>query len=177
MERSATPATIIRTLAETAARAQAVAKRHPASQLMASPGPGGWSANEVLWHIRAVADVHTEHLDRILNEDTPRWRHGSPRARMKKSRYDELPFAESLAAFKRQRAELVARLKCIAPEAWQRAALVWVPHYASDWRLTLHMLAWGMADHEEGHCAQLEQVAAGEFQPGKRKTPVRRKPR
>ena len=141
MERTAEPAVLVRALAETARRVEAAGRGLAAAQLKASPASGGWSPNEILWHIRATADVYGEHIDRILNEDEPRWRHVSPRARMKKSRYDEMPFEESFAAFKRQRAELVALLGSESP-------------------LTLRERVWGMANHEEIHCAQMEGVAA-----------------
>jgi hypothetical protein len=161
MDRTAEPATLVRSLADTTARVEAVARHLSAAQLRVSPAPGGWSANEILWHIRAVADVYGEHITRILNEDTPSWRHVSPRARMKKARYDQLPFAESFAAFAQQRTELVALLESIAPEAWQRIALIRVPFGRErEWRLTLHERVWGMANHEEIHCAQMENVAA-----------------
>ena len=47
-----------------------------------------------------------QHIDRIVHEDGPRWRHISPRARMKKARYDLLPFEASFADFARQRGGL-----------------------------------------------------------------------
>jgi hypothetical protein len=159
MDRSAAPEAIVRGLADTLARVEAVGRGLSAEQLMASAEPGGWSPNEILWHIRATGDVHGEHIARILDEDVPRWRHVSPRARMKKARYYELPFAESLRGFAEQRAGLVARLEG-ALEAWERVALVFVPHRKSEWRLTLRTLVWGMVDHEEGHCRQMEGVAA-----------------
>ena len=166
MDRNADPETIVRGLTETLARVEAVGRALAPEQLVEAAEPGGWSPNQILWHIRATADVHGEHLARILDEDEPRWRHVSPRARMKKTRYYELPFAESCAAFAQQRAELVARLEGVALEAWQRAALVFVPYYKSEWRLTLHRLVWGMADHEEGHCRQMEGVAEALSQAG-----------
>jgi hypothetical protein len=157
---NAKPSVLVRYLAETAARVDAVGRRLSAAQLAASPEPMGWSPNEILWHIRATADVYGEHIDRILNEDEPRWRHVSPRARMKKSRYDQVPFAESFAAFAQQRAALVALLGDVAAEAWQRIAVVRVPHNEREWRLSLHERVLGMANHEEVHCAQMEDVAA-----------------
>jgi hypothetical protein len=170
MDRGAEPATLVRGLAETAARVEEVGRRLSAEQLMTSAEPGGWSPNEILWHIRATADVHGEHIRRILDEDQPRWRHVSPRARMKKARYDQLPFAESFAAFAQQRAELVALLEDVEPGAWERVALVFVPYYKSEWRLTLHKLVWGMVDHEHGHCAQMKAAAAGRsLSPGGRR--------
>lgn len=168
MDATVKPATILRALANTTERVEAVGKRLSAAKLKASPEPGAWSPNEILWHIRATADVHGEHLARILDEDEPRWRHVSPRARMKKVHYDQLPFAESFAAFAQQRADLIALLKKLPPKAWERLALVYVPYYKSEWRLTLHMLVRGMADHEQGHCTQMEKVAAALSKSAKR---------
>ena len=163
MERAAEPATLVRALADTTARVEAAARHLSAAQLRVSPVPGGWSANEILWHLRATADVYGEHITRILSEDQPRWRHVSPRARMKQARYDQVPFAESFAAFARQRTDLLALLGSIALEAWQRVALVRAGE--REWRLTLQERVWGMASHEEIHCAQMEEVAAALSQP------------
>jgi hypothetical protein len=165
MDRSAGSDALVRGLAETSAQFEAVGRRLSAEQLTAAPKPGAWSPNEILWHIRATADVSGEHIRRILDEDQPRWRHVSPRARMKKSRYDQLPFAESFAALAEQRDELVALLASVPPEAWQRAALVFVPYYGRDLRVTLHERVWALVDHEEGHCAQMKTVAATLSQP------------
>ena len=77
---------------------------------------------------------------------------------MKKVRYDQLPFAESFAAFAQQRTDLLALLGNVAPAAWQRVALVRVGE--RERRLTLQERVWLMASHEEIHCAQIEEVAA-----------------
>lgn len=163
MDRTTDPATLVRSLAATTVRVEAVAGRLSAAQLRLSPAPGGWSPNEILWHLRAVAEVYGEHIARIMNEDQPRWRHVSPRARMRKARYDQQPFAESFATFARQRTDLLTLLGSIAPEAWQRVALVRVGE--REWRLTLQERVWGMANHEEVHCAQMEEVATALSQP------------
>jgi hypothetical protein len=154
MDRTAAPEALVRALAETTTRTEAVTRRLSAVDLATGPGPGAWSPNEVLWHIRASADVYGEHVARILDEDTPVWRRVSPRARMKKSRYDQLPFAESFAAFAKQREALVALLGGVVPDAWQRFAIIHAGQRAS--RLTLRERIRGMADHEDIHCAQTE---------------------
>ncbi len=164
MDRTAEPGASVRSLAETTARVEAVARHLSAAQLTASPE--GWSPNEILWHLRAVADVYGEQISRIVNEDSPRWRHVSPRARMKKARYDRLPFDESLAAFTRQRTDLLALLGSIPPEAWQRVALVRVGE--RERRMTLQERVWGMANHEGIHRAQMEKVAVALSQPATR---------
>jgi hypothetical protein len=152
------PARLVNSLAETVSRIAAVASRLSAGQLATAPGPGAWSPNEILWHVRATADVYGEHILCILNEETPRWRHVSPRARMKKSRYDQIPFAVSFAAFREQRATLLSLLQGAPPEAWERSALIRVRE--REWRLTLRERVRGMADDEGAHCCQVEEAAA-----------------
>jgi hypothetical protein len=158
MDRPTDPTLLLHRLGQTAERMERATQDLPAARLVEPPAPGEWSLNEILWHIRAQSDVYGEHISRILNEDSPAWRHVSPRARMKKSRYDLLPFAESFASFTRQRTSLVALLGSIAPEAWERFALVRVEKRES--RLTLLERVWGMANHEDVHCHQFELVAA-----------------
>ncbi|MGE5595992.1 MAG: DinB family protein [Hyphomicrobiales bacterium] len=158
MDRNAEPAALIESLAETVRWFEGAARQLPAESLTTAPSPGEWSLNQLLWHIRAQSDVYGEHIARILGEESPSWRHVSPRARMKKARYDRLPFAESFAAFERQRAELLARFSALPPEAWQRVALVRLPGRES--RLTLHERVWGMARHKEIHCRQADAAVA-----------------
>ena len=167
MSRNADPTIYIQALAENLSRIELVARQLSADQLRKAPEPGAWSANEILWHIRATADVYGKHINRILTEDTPAWSHVSPRAQMKKSRYDQLPFADSLAAFQQQRTNLLAQLGNLAPAAWQRTALVRVPYRTDgrDWRLTLHERVWGFADHETGHVREME-LAVNALTPG-----------
>ena len=161
MHRTAEPQALVRALAETTRRIDAAARGLPVAQLAVSAAADRWSPNEILWHLRAVADVYGDHITRIVNEDAPRWRHVSPRARMKTARYDQLPFAESFAAFARQRADLVSLLSSLPPEGWQRVALVKVEHKGGqESPLTLLERVRGMVNHEEIHCAQMEEAAA-----------------
>lgn len=143
-------------LARTPARIESAVARLPTGPLSARSAEGEWSANEVLWHVRACADVYGEQVARIIEEDQPRWRHVSPRARMKRIRYDELPFADSFAAFQQQRIELVERLERLPTEAWQRFAFVRTEKGES--MLTLQQRVSGMAVHEAIHCDQFEAL-------------------
>lgn len=157
MDRTAAPEALLRALAETTARIDAVSRRLSEAQLTESPEPEGWSLNQILWHIRSSADVYGEHITRILGEDIPRWRHVSPRARMKKTRYDQVPFSLSFAEFRAQRASLLALLGNLGPDAWQRFALVRVDK--RDRQLTLQERIWAFASHERIHCDQIEALS------------------
>jgi len=156
VNQTADPALLLAALARTPVRIEAAATRLRAEQLPARPAEGAWSANEVLWHLRACADVYGEQVARIVEEDQPRWRHVSPRARMKRTRYDELPFADSFAAFQQQRIELVERLEQLPPQAWQRFAFVRTEKGEAP--VSLLQRLSGMAQHEAVHCDQFEAL-------------------
>jgi hypothetical protein len=164
MDRLADPAKLLDALSRTLDRFQAASVKRSPAQLLAAGSSGEWSPNEILWHIRASADVYGEHIERILAEEAPSWRHVSPRARMKKARYDQVPFADSLAAFTQQRAGLVAMLEGLPANAWQRFAIVRADK--RERRLTLQERVAGMVHHEEIHCREFEHAV------GKLRTPA-----
>jgi len=84
--------------------------------------PEDWSANEVLAHLRACADVWGTCIMRIIAEDRPTWRAVSPRTWIKQTDYPELAFRPSLGAFTTQRANLLAVLSPLPITAWSRTA-------------------------------------------------------
>src|SRR5260370_23854859 len=51
--------------------------------------PEEWSASVVLAHLRACADVWGNCIMRIIAEDRPTWRAGSPRTRINQTEYPE----------------------------------------------------------------------------------------
>ncbi len=94
------------------------------AQLHATPSPGAWSANEVLAHLRACADVWGDCIVTIINQDTPTLRAVNPRTWIKGTTYLEQAFQPSLHAFTRQRTALLTVLEPLAPASWSRAATV-----------------------------------------------------
>ena len=148
---------VLTVLSETPQRIAALAEGTSAVQLRTPPKPDEWSANEVLAHLRACADVWGGYIHRILTEDHPKFRALSPRTYIRKTNYTEVEFQPSLDAFTAQRAELLAVLEALSPASWQRAATVTnssgkvlennVIHYANS-----------MASHEWDHIEQIEDT-------------------
>src|SRR5215213_8191147 len=66
------------------------------AQLHAAPGPGEWSANEVLAHLRSCADVWGNCIVTILQQDRPKIRAVNPRTWIKGTDYPEQEFQSSL---------------------------------------------------------------------------------
>ena len=127
-------------------------------QLRASPDDG-WSANEVLAHLRACGDVWGGHILATLAEDRPTRQGISPRTWMKRTDYPDLEFQPSFEAFSSQRAALLATLETLSPEGWKRTALI--RSYGKMFNEhTALFFADGLARHERTHIKQIESIAA-----------------
>lgn len=126
------------------------------AQLQAAPTHNEWSANSVLAHLRACADVWGTCIMAMLAEDTPTVRAVNPRTWIKKTNYLDLAFQPSLRAFAMQRAELLAVLEPLPPEGWSRAATVTGAGKALE--LTVLSYAQRLARHELPHVRQIERI-------------------
>ena len=115
-----------------------------------------WSANEILVHLRCCADVWGESIVRILKQDNPTFRYVSPRAWMRKTDYLELEFHASFLAFRTQREDLLKILRTLRGEDWSRRANVKAASKVRE--ETVLSYAQRLADHECGHCEQIERV-------------------
>jgi hypothetical protein len=120
------------------------------------PNPDEWSANEVLAHLRACADVWGNCIVAIIAEDMPTLRAVNPLTWIKKTNYLELEFRPSLRAFAMQRADLLAILSPLPIDAWERSATVTGAGKVLD-RTVLFYARW-LAGHERPHVKQIERI-------------------
>ena len=120
------------------------------------PAPDERSANDVLAHLRACADVWGRSMLTMLAQDRPTIRAISPRTWIRKTDYPEQEFGPSLHAFATQRAELLAVLELLAPEAWSRAATM--TGAGKPLEQTVLSYAQGLALHERPHVKQIERI-------------------
>ena len=126
------------------------------AQLYARPSPDQWSANDVLAHLRACADVWGNCILAMIAEDRPTLRAVNPRTWIKQTDYLELGFRPSLRSFVTQRAELLAVLEPLPPEGWSRAATVTGAGRVLE-RTVLSYAQW-LARHERPHVKQIERI-------------------
>ena len=148
---------VLTLLDETPKRIAAATKRLSEDQLHRAPERGEWSANDVLAHVRACADVRGESIRTILAEDHPTIRAVNPRTWIKQTDYLDLEFRPSFRAFSRQRAELLALLKPLPRKHWSRAATVTGAGAVLE-RTVLFYAEW-VAVHERPHVKQVESIA------------------
>ncbi|HVH64391.1 MAG TPA: DinB family protein [Candidatus Acidoferrum sp.] len=128
-------------------------------QLQTAPGFGGWSANEVLAHLRACADVWGGCIMKILAENRPTLKAVNPRTWINQTDYLDQSFQPSLQAFRRQRARLIAVLQPLGPEAWKRTAAVTGAGKPLT-RTVLFYADW-LVRHERPHIRQIERIVSG----------------
>ena len=147
-------ATPPRLAASTAQAAPASLQRVPASQV--------WSPVEHVAHLRGCADVWGETMRAMLAEAEPVLVRVDPRQQAKSAGYARLPFADSLAAFKQQRADLLRMLKPLSFEDWNRGAMI------GKNRHTVFSQARRLALHEQEHCEQVESYLRTTIAPGRR---------
>ena len=156
--RSLTPEQALALLAAAPPRLATLTADLTPAQLRASPNSAGeWSANDVLAHLRACADVWGDCITAIIAEDMPTLRAINPRTWITRTNYPDLEFRPSLDAFARQRAELLAVLEPLPPEDWWRAATVTGAGNVLE-RTALFYAQW-LASHERTHFKQIERLA------------------
>lgn len=126
------------------------------AQLRLEPSPGEWSANDVLTHLRACADMWGGAAATIIAEDHPTIRAINPRTWIKRTDYPRLEFRPSLEAFTAQRAELLAALESLPADGWSRAATVTGAGKVLERTVLTYLTR--LARHERPHVKQIEHI-------------------
>ena len=154
--RSLTTEQVLTLLAATPSRLAVLSAGLTPAQLQTAPNSDEWSANDVLAHLRACADVWGDCIAAMLAEDTPTLRAVNPTTWIKKTDYLDLEFQPSLHSFATQRADLLAILEPLLPEGWSRTATVTGAGAA----LTRTVLDYAerLARHERAHLRQIERL-------------------
>lgn len=148
---------VLALLAENVAGIAAATAGLDPARLRAGSSAGGWSVTDILSHLRACADVWGGCVATILAEDRPTIRALGPRSYIHQTDYPDLEFEPSFRAFSAQRADLLALLGPLPPEAWGRTAVV--TGAGAVLERTLNWYALGLAAHERSHVRQIVRIA------------------
>ena len=154
--KSLTTEQVLSLLAETPPRLEALTAGLAPAQLRSNPSDDAWSANDVLAHLRACADVWGGCIATIISEERPTLRAVNPRSWITQTDYRELEFRPSLRTFAAQRSELLAVLEALPPNSWSRAATVTGAGKTLE-RSVLFYARW-MAEHERPHVKQMARL-------------------
>jgi len=156
--RSLTTEQVLTLLAETPQRIAVLTASLAPDQLRSKTNNDEWSANDVLAHLRACADVWGGCILAIVAEERPTLRAINPRIWIKQTDYLDLEFRSSLRAFSIQRADLLAVLEPLPPEGWVRAATVTGAGKVLE--RTVQFYARWLAGHERPHVKQVERIVS-----------------
>jgi hypothetical protein len=121
------------------------------AQLSAAPAPGEWSVNDVVAHLRASGKTWGEKINALLGAD--RSELGGGIEQRDHPGPDPVDVFRSYAA---QRADLLAALEQLPPEAWSRVGIVTAGGRRYE-RTILYYADW-MARHERPHIRQIERI-------------------
>ena len=146
---------LLTVLAENPKRIAALTGGLAPAQLRRRP-PDGWSANDVLAHLRSCADVWGDYIAAMLAEDGPTLRGVDPRTWIKRTNYPELEFRSSLRSFAKQRADLLAVLEPLPLKAWSRGATI--TGGGSARQRTVYDYANSLVRHERAHIKQIARI-------------------
>jgi len=147
---------ILTLLEETPRRLTSLTDGLESSQLQIKLDEEAWSANDILAHLRACADIWGKSIIMMLSQDHPTLRYVSPRTWIRKTDYPAQEFHISLQAFTKQRNDLVQSLKTLASEDWSRGATFTGTVRGRD--QTVFSCAQRIADHETQHLDQIESI-------------------
>jgi DinB superfamily len=154
-----TIAEILTRLAATPERIEAMTAGLTPAQLRTAPNDNEWSANDVLAHLRACADMRgSRYIMAMITEDHPTLRALDPRTWIKQTDYLELEFGSSFRTFATQRAELMAALEPLSAEGWLRSATL--TGAGKPLEITILNVASGMTLHERPHIKQIERIVS-----------------
>ena len=154
--KSLTTEQVLTLLEETPQRIAALTAGLAPAQLHTPPNHDEWSANDVLAHLRACADVWGNCIVAIIAEDRPTLRAVNPLTWIKKTDYLELEFRPSLRSFTTQRADLLAVLEPLPREGWSRTATV--TGAGKPLQRTVLFYGHWLARHERQHVKQVEHT-------------------
>lgn len=118
------------------------------------PSPGKWSAHEHAVHLAQVHSLFNERLTRMLAEDHPVIKPYNPGNDDPDDALLDVDLDESLAAFRRDRAQLVKKLRALSTAEWSRDAIH--PEYSS---YTVAIMFRHMALHDFLHAYRIEEIA------------------
>ena len=148
----------------------------PEAMLSRRPDPTNWSANDVICHLRDIEELCILRFHMMLAMDDPKvfvvgapprdpeaWGIGGevpfpldPDRWVEERQYARNDAKAALAAFRRRRAEVLAFLRGLSREQWQRGSL-----HPTHGRVTFAEWTAGMAGHDENHLAQLGRALEG----------------
>ena len=135
----------------------------PPTDLKRRPAPGRWSAHEHACHLSLMEGLWAARVERILSEDNPEIASYEPDQNEPQDRLLNMDLAEAVDEYDRARHRLVARLRRLTSDQWQRLAV-----NTAHARYSLFLMCRHAALHDALHTYRIEESALGTHWPHER---------
>ncbi len=129
----------------------------PEAALVRRPDQKNWAPKEVLCHLRDTEESFLGRFQMIMAMDEPKALPVDPDRWAEDRQYLRNDAAEALRAFRRRRDEVLAFLRGLVPDQWQRGAV-----HPVRGRMTVNDFVTLMAWHDDNHLEQLRRGLRGE---------------
>lgn len=154
-ESAAMVAAVIEALSDDAERLEELAEQ-PEERWQEPPPDGGWSAAQVLAHLRASDDILAQRLLQIAVRDEPFLPSLDERRWKEVAGYGELPAEQLIDGFAMRREELLFALGRLPLSSWSRTGT-----HEERGPVTLLTVAQTLVAHEQEHLEQIESALGG----------------
>jgi len=148
---------IIKLLKQGPLRIEKAIRNIQTERLYVRTEPEPWSVGDILVHLRACSDVWGETIMAMLTKDNPTQPYKSPRAFMKKPKYQDPEFVTALASYTQERQKLVKVLTMLDDAGWARSG-TYTGTTARHRNQTVWSLTNRVVDHELPHLEKIESL-------------------
>jgi DinB superfamily len=155
-EKQLTVEQVLTLLTETPQRITELTAGVAPTHLDTVPEHGGWSASDVLSHLRSCSDVWGDCMRQMLDQNKPTLRAVNPTTWINQTNYPELKFQNSFRAYSKQRVDLLSVLKPLTPKQWARSATI--TGAGKPLERTVFFYARWLATHERTHLKQIKNI-------------------
>ena len=133
------------------------------AELDYAPGPGKWSARQIVAHVADGELVGATRLRFVIAEENPTLVWYDQDAWARQLHYERRKTSDSMEIFRRVRADNYELLKELPESAFERAGM-----HTQRGRTTLRELVEGYTQHEESHARQI-RAARDEYRAAKQR--------
>lgn len=123
-----------------------------AQALRATDGADGWCVLETLCHLNDYEGVFLSRMKRVLDEENPRFEAADHLAWVEEHHYKEQVLSDVFEQYLSRRREMIALLKSLPEEAWERNGV-----YADGTEANLAELAVNACLHDINHIEQISR--------------------
>jgi hypothetical protein len=151
---AASPASdLIRRLEDGLTKLGRLVREHPNAEDWSGPQDNGWTAHDVLVHMRASSEILTPRIYQTLVRDHPPLPGFDDRRWAEVANYASMSFSDLFARIAIPRYELIETLRRLSPADWQRTGL-----HEEHGEISIEAIASHIAGHDEEHLAQIEEL-------------------